>query len=612
MGEDHVASLIDAQALGVSYGARTLFEGLDLTVEDGDRIGVIGPNGAGKTTLLRILAGELEPDHGRVIRRRRLRVATVPQEERFEPTATVTEIAARAALEATDPDLVEDDTERLVRVRIVLDRVGFSDPEQPAGELSGGWRKRLAVATALARDPELLLLDEPTNHLDLDGILWLERLLAGSRLSYAVISHDRAFLQNVCTRMVEVAPHYPGGLFAVEGSYRDFLVKRAAYLEARAQYRSSLANRVRRELEWLSRGPKARTTKAQARIQQAERLEEELATLEEQRPGSQVGLDLVGSGRRTRRLLVATGLAARIGDRTLVEALDLLLVPGMRLGLVGANGSGKSTLLRVLAGEREPDAGSIRRAEQLRVVYFDQGREQLDPGITLRRALAGLADTVVYRDREIHVLSWARRFLFRPEQLDLPVGELSGGEQARVHIARMMLRPADLLLLDEPTNDLDIPTLEALEDSLLDFPGAVVLVTHDRMLLDTVTTGLLGLDGEGRASFWADSEQWRAAVRTPERVPAVLQARADTPARPRRTGLSYREKQEWATMEETILAAETELEAARARLEDPAVATDAGHAHRAFDEHRAAQARVDALYARWAELEAKQAGDQSS
>ncbi|MFV2074322.1 MAG: ABC-F family ATP-binding cassette domain-containing protein, partial [Thermoanaerobaculales bacterium] len=575
-----MAPLITARELTRSYGPRTLFDGLNLTISEGDRVGIIGPNGAGKTTLLRILSGAEEPDGGELHRRRQLRVAMVTQDDVFESTATVIEVATHGA--ALDTEGIEDETERQVRVAIALDHLGFRTPEQPVGELSGGWRKRLAIAAALAADPEVLFLDEPTNHLDLDGILWLEKMLCSSRLlAYVVISHDRVFLDRVTNRVLEVASQYRGGTFATAGSYTTFLEKRAQYLRARAQYRDSLANRVRRELEWLGRGPKARTTKAQARIDEAERLATDLARIRAELATSQVGIEMTGSGRRTKRLLVASGIDKALGGHQLLRGLDLTLQPGLRLGVVGANGSGKSTLLKLLAGELDPDSGAVRRAEHLQVVHFDQARAQLDQRLPLRRALAPDGDTVVYRGREVHVVTWARRFQFRDDQLDQPVSELSGGEQARVHIARLMLRPADLLLLDEPTNDLDIPTLEVLEESLLDFPGALVLVTHDRYLLDRVSTVLLGLDGAGAATPFADVEQW-LAHRKPEAT-APRRARPNRRGeRPRRTGLTYLEKREYEAMEETILEAEVELEMAVERLADPQVASDADAAHRAF------------------------------
>jgi ATP-binding cassette subfamily F protein uup len=319
--------LINAAGLGKAFGVRTLFEGIDLVIAEGDRVGVIGPNGAGKSTLLQILAGTQDADEGTVIRRRGLRVAFVPQEEALDPEASIFSIVLRAAAESTDTSDVETEVEREVRVRIVLDQAGFDNPDRPTGELSGGWRKRVAIAAALARQPDVVLLDEPTNHLDLDGILWLEKLLTASRFAYAVISHDRAFLQQVARRMIEVSPSYPGGLLSVTGDYRRFLEERAAYLESRARYREGLANRVRRELEWLGRGPKARTTKAQARIDQAERMQEELAELDRQRPADPVGVDFESSGRRTKRLLKATGLGASVEGRQLFDGLDLLLSP---------------------------------------------------------------------------------------------------------------------------------------------------------------------------------------------------------------------------------------------------------------------------------------------
>ncbi len=598
-----MAPLITTRELTQSYGPRTLFDGLSLTISEGDRIGIIGPNGAGKTTLLRILSGAEEADDGELHRRRRLRIAMVTQEDVFESSATVIEVATRGAV--LDPEGGEDETERQVRVAIALDQLGFRSPEQPVGELSGGWRKRLAIAAALAADPEVLLLDEPTNHLDLDGILWLEKMLCSSRLlAYVVISHDRTFLDRVTNRVLEVAPQYPGGTFAAAGSYTTFLKRRAQYLQARAQYRDSLANRVRRELEWLGRGPKARTTKAQARIDEAERLVTDLAQVRAELATSQVGIEMTGSGRRTKRLLVASGVDKALGGTQLLEGLDLILQPGQRLGVVGANGSGKSTLLKLLAGELDPDSGVIRRAEHLKIVHFDQARTQLDQTVNLRSALAPDGDTVLYRGREVHVVSWARRFQFRDDQLDQPVSELSGGEQARVHIARLMLQPADLLLLDEPTNDLDIPTLEVLEESLLDFPGALVLVTHDRYLLDRVSTVLLGLDGAGAATPFADVEQW-LAHRRPEGTAPRRERPERRRERPRRAGLTYLEKREYETMEETILEAEAELETAVEHLADPQVASDADAAHRAFLAQEKARERVAELYRRWAELEDK-------
>ena len=597
-----MASLITCRGLGKSYGPRALFEGVDLTLAEGDRIGIIGPNGAGKTTLLNILTGVDEADSGIVHRRKGLRMALVPQDPQFDLGESVSTVVTRAAKARPDP--VETETERDVRAQIVMERMGFSDSTVAIGTLSGGWRKRVAIAAALASGPELLLLDEPTNHLDLEGMLHLERLLTSERLAFVLISHDRVFLDRTVSRILEVAPQYPGGVFAAEGSYSGFLHKREAFLTARAQYGEGLANRVRRELEWLGRGPKARTTKAQARIDAAEALQQELRDIDGMNGGEAQGIELAGSGRKTKRLLAATGLTKSLGGKELFSGLDVLLRPGQCLGVVGANGSGKSTLLRVFAGEIEADEGALRRAEGLRTVYFDQNREQLDPRMPLRRALAELSDTVIYRDRPIHVVTWAKRFLFSADQLDLPLSELSGGEKARVHIARLMLRPADLLILDEPTNDLDIPTLEVLEESLVDFPGALVLVTHDRLLMDRVATVLLGLGGQGGATFFADVAQWEETVATARQKTTRKKTSAPREKK-KKQGLSYLEKREYEGIEEKIAAAERDLEASAARLEDPAVVSDAHKAHEAFEAHNEAQLRLDQLFDRWAELEEK-------
>ena len=365
-----------------------------------------------------------------------------------------------------------------------------------------------------------------------------------------------------------------------------------------------MANRVRREVEWLRRGPKARTSKSRSRIQAAEQSIEALAESDARQRGGSVGLDFNASGRRTKRLWSCEGLSKRFGERRPVENLDLLLTAGTRLGLLGANGSGKTTLLRMIVGELEPDAGTIRQADDLRIVYFDQSRESVDPSLSLRRALAPDGDTVLYRDRSLHVVSWASRFLFSKRQLDTPVARLSGGERARIVLARVMLRPADLLILDEPTNDLDIPTLDVLEESLLDFPGALVLVSHDRHLMERVSTAILALDGEGGTERFADCDQWLAArPDAPRKAPAKPKVTPRTSAPKKK--LSYMDQREFDTMEARVLEAEQRLESARAAASDPAIASDAVALQERHDALAVCESEVSALYERWAELEAK-------
>ncbi|HET9212855.1 MAG TPA: ATP-binding cassette domain-containing protein, partial [Thermoanaerobaculia bacterium] len=322
---------------------------------------------------------------------------------------------------------------------------------------------------------------------------------------------------------------------------------------------------------------------------------------------ARAGIDFNATERKTKKLLVAEGLSKSFGGRKIVRGLDVKLTPGLRLGLIGPNGSGKTTLLSLLDGSLPPDAGTIHRADWLKVVRFEQSRETLDKSVSLRRALAPEGDSVLYQGRSIHVAAWAKRFLFRTEQLDTPVSRLSGGEQARILIARLMLRPADLLILDEPTNDLDIPTLEVLEDSLLEFPGALVLVTHDRYLLESVSTVVLALDGKGGAEYFADYAQWESARESapPPSKPAAPKPALPKPARDSKR-LSYKEKQEWEQMETKILEAEDRLAAAQTAVEDPAVATDPAALQERCAALEAARVAVEGLYARWAELEEKQ------
>ncbi len=588
--------LLSGSALSKSFGARPLFEDLSLSLSDGDRTGLIGPNGSGKTTLLEILAGRESPDSGTRALRKQTRLANVPQDSVFAPGDTVASV-----LTAALADLPLDDEEKSARIELMLGRAEFTDRTAPAASLSGGWKKRLSIAAALIASPDVLLLDEPTNHLDLEGILWLETAIetAGACL---VVTHDRYFLERVATNMIEVNRIYPGSAFQVKGNYSEFLERREDFLEAQKKQTDALATRVRREIEWLRRGPKARTGKSRARIDSAGRLIDEFSAATQRARTGTAKIDFTASDRKTKRLIEAEGISKTLGGRRLFQNLTLTLSPGVRIGLVGANGSGKTTLLKLLAGTLPPDEGEIRRAERLQIVGFAQDRgAHLDPALSLRRTLCPEGDMVIYRDRPIHVAGWAKRFLFLEEQLDMPVSKLSGGERARVMIARLMLATADVLLLDEPTNDLDIPTLEVLEDSLLDFPGAIVLVSHDRYLLDRVSTMVIGLDG-GEGAIFADYSQWEAfrAEQVSEK-PAPKLPRPATPTDEPKKKLSYLHQREWDGMEAKILEAEHELAAAQRDFE--AAASDHVRVTEAYEKMQAAQRRVDKLYGRWAELE---------
>ena len=594
--------IINAQGLTKAFGATPLFREISFTVSEGDRIGLIGPNGSGKSTLLGILAGEIDPDSGELAARKRTRLSWVAQESSFPEGTTVWSV-----LESSLRSSGIAEAEWEGRIRETLGRAGFVDFSAPAARLSGGWRKRLAIAEALVTKPDVLLLDEPTNHLDLSGIDWLESLLKSAPFACVVVSHDRYFLENVATDMVELNRAYADGLLRVHGNYSKFLERKEEYLEAQAKRQDALENRVKIEIEWLRRGPKARATKAKARIDRANELIGELAEVSARNRTATAAIDFAATGRQTKRLVELENLTYGFAESPLFRELNFTITAGTRVGLVGPNGSGKTTLLKLLRGELEPWSGAIRRAGALRIVYFDQNRV-LDPDVTLRRALAPDSDAVLYQDRIVHVASWASRFLFTGDQLNQPVGRLSGGERARVLIAKLMLEPADLLLLDEPTNDLDIPPLEILEESLLEFRGALVLVTHDRYMLDRVSTTVLGLDGRGDVEQFADYSQWEAwqqVRRQPKAEPAASSAGEASSTPRQKKKLSYLEAREMAGIEERIAQAE-KLHAETSRLlEDPAVATDAAGLQDALSAQAEAQSAVDALYARWAELEAK-------
>lgn len=599
-----MAPILNAQSITKQFGAVPLFSNISLTVEEGARIGLIGPNGAGKSTLLSVLGGQMAPDAGEVAVRKRARTAYVPQESRYEAGRTV-----RAVLEAALSAAHASESEREGRLRELSGRAGFTDIEVEAASLSGGWRKRLAILEAIASEPDVLLLDEPTNHLDLEGIEWLEELLKASNVAVVTVSHDRYFLEATSSEVIELSRVYAEGLLRVKGTFSKFLEERQAYMEAQSRQQESLRNQVRTEIEWLRRGPKARTTKSKARIDTAHALIGQLAAMDARTVESTAGIDFAASDRKTKRLVEFDNVSCSLGGRQLFSKLTFVLKAGTKLGLVGPNGSGKTTLLRLMRGEIEADEGAIRRADGLRIVYLSQMRE-LDEGVTLRRALAPEGDSVMYLGRMVHVASWSARFLFTGEQLNQPVRNLSGGERARVLIARLMLQPADVLMLDEPTNDLDLATLEILEENLLEFPGALVLVTHDRYLLNRVATTVVGLDGKGRAGLFADFAQWERWMAEGEAAGQAKEPTAKRAEEPKATGqlkkkLSYLEAREFALIEERVMASDAALATAKARVESPEVATDAAALQQALADLEAAQRDNDALYARWAELSEK-------
>ncbi|MBL0871598.1 MAG: ABC-F family ATP-binding cassette domain-containing protein [Phycisphaerales bacterium] len=626
---------LSARELSKHFGPRTLFTSVSLTIDPSERLGLIGPNGSGKSTLLKILAGLEHHDEGHITYRKNLRTAYVPQADTFPADSTILSTVI-AALTANPPSHLHDEHEITLHAEQTLYRVGFSDLTRPTNILSGGQRKRLAIARALALEPDLLMLDEPTNHLDLESITWLESLLRSSPFASVFITHDRFFLQAVATRVVELSTAYPQGTFSAEGDYETFLERKDAFLEGQLRQQQALAGQVKEDLRWLARGAKARRTKSKSRIHASMQRIDELAAMKlRTAPPRAAAIDFLSSDRKTQKLLVARGVSASIPTAPLFRDVDIILSPGTRLGLMGPNGSGKSTLLRVLTLQQPSDPPSpeaiayaasiahelprsapplatVQHAPGLRIVYFSQHRAELDPNLTLAEALAP-QNIVIYQGRQLHVAGYAQMFLFTKDQLDSPLSTLSGGELARVHLARLMLEPADVLILDEPTNDLDIPTLEVLEESLEEFAGALVLVTHDRAMLDRLANKILYLEGNatGQAHFYADYQQFlavqtakpAAAAPAPTSTATSSESTTTTTATQTKKKLTYKQQRELTDIEAEMPRLDERIKHLQTQMNDPAVLSDRKKLDTICREITEAQTRSDQLLERWAELE---------
>lgn len=594
--------LLSCQKLSKSFGTKRLFQGLSLSVFSGDRVGLIGPNGSGKSTLLKILSGEGESaDEGDLSMKKGVKIGYVPQTCEF-PEVPVNEVLLRSI--ETDEGLEEYEKEHLVQVW--LSKCGFSGGEPTANRLSGGWKKRLSIIEQCVKSPDLLLLDEPTNHLDLEGVLWLEKFLLREVKGYVVVSHDRYFLQGVVNRIIEINRMFPEGIFSIDGSYQVFLEKKQEFLNGQLEKERSLASKARKEVDWLSRSPQARTTKSKSRVDQANQLLAELANVRTRNIEKKAQIDFVASERETRKLVVAKNLSKTVGGKELFRHLDFILSPRTRMGLIGPNGSGKTTLLRLMSGEVTQDLGNIKWADDLKIVYFDQHRVQLPQQISLREALSPQGDYILFHGRSIHVNGWCKRFLFSPEDLERPIGKFSGGERARIAIAHLMLQPADLLLLDEPTNDLDIPTLEILEETLLDFPGAVVLITHDRCMLDRVCNGVLVLGGDTGACVYADYAQWQASLQSP--IVSLQSKEKNVEVSQKKKGLSYLELREYGDIEKKIPLLEEEVRQFTDLLETDEVAKNPIRLSEVCTAMGLVETQIEQLYLRWDQLNKKREG----
>lgn len=592
-------ALVTLSRISKSYGEQALFSGLSLSVHEGERVGLIGPNGKGKSTLLKIIAGVEEADSGEIMRKRGLRVVHVEQSAFFPEEQEAFDIVLHCARKSA---LSEAEALRLTH-RAMSD-VNFQDFHSVPRTLSGGQRKRLQIASGLCQSPDLLLLDEPTNHLDTHSIVSLEQLLRKAPFAWVVVSHDRWFLENSVSRVAEVNPRYPNGVFSSEGNYSEYRERSAEFLAAEESRRTSLEGKVRNEQEWLSRGPRARATKAKGRTDQAHALIDDLAKMKARQRETRVNLSFASSERETKKLVEFKNVEMSYGEQTIFSGLSLKLMAGQALGVLGRNGSGKSTFVKLLAGDIEPTKGNVKHAPLLKIAHFRQVDSSIAPTTSLKEVFSENGESVVFLEKEVHVSAWASRFGFSFAQLGQPFGSLSGGEQARARLGRIMLETPDVLILDEPTNDLDIPTLEMLEQSLSEFQGALVLVTHDRFMINRLCTHFLGLEGSGRFQLVSDYAQWeRELLKFEKAKVSVPQAAGQSEKNQRAKKLSFKDQFDYDSIEQRIGEAEVRLAECEHKLSDDTLQSDSLQLQALCLELQTAQSEVESLYARWEELE---------
>jgi ATP-binding cassette subfamily F protein uup len=480
--------LVSLEQISIAYGHLPLIDRASLQIEPGERIAVIGRNGTGKSTLLRIIEGSLPPDRGGVWQARGARLARLEQDVPLSTNRRVFDAVHDGLARHTD----EEDWQREQGVRLVLSRLKL-DGEADVDELSGGWRRRVLLARALVGQPDVLLLDEPTNHLDIEAIMWLEDFLAAYRGAVVFVTHDREFLERLATRIVEIDR---GQLTSWQGDYATFLRRKEEALDNELVANEKFDRKMAEEEAWIRRGVKARRTRDEGRVRALMAMREQRAVRRAQMGA--VRLQFEAADPTGKVVFEAEGIAKSYGGLDVVRAFSTRVMRGDRIGFIGPNGAGKTTLLRMLIGELSPDRGEVRHGANVQVAYYDQQREQLDPERTVVETVGDGNDTVTVNGHSRHVMGYLQDFLFAPERARSPVKALSGGERNRLLLARMLTRPANVLVLDEPTNDLDLETLELLEEQLLEWSGTLLLVSHDRRFLDNVVTSTIAFEEEGR------------------------------------------------------------------------------------------------------------------
>jgi len=597
--------LVSLDHIRMAYGHLPLLDDANLLIEAGERVCVIGRNGTGKSTLLRIIGGDVVPDAGTVWRQPGLRIARLEQDVPLSTERRVREVVTDGFDELHHVDRWHVD----VSVDMVISRLGLP-ADAVVSTLSGGWRRRVLLARSLVAQPDVLLLDEPTNHLDIEAMTWLEAFLDDYHGAVVFVTHDRAFLKRVATRIVELDR---GRLTSWPGDYDEFLQKKEAWLASEAIQHEKFDKRLAQEEAWLRQGVKARRTRDEGRVRALLAMRKERA--ERRNQIGRVKLQAESADRSGQVVFQAEDISKSFGDRPIVRGASFRVMRRDRVGLIGPNGSGKTTLLRMLMGELEPDSGEVERGTNVQIAYYDQQREQLDPERTVFETVGEGNDTVTVNGRTQHVHGYLRDFLFSSERANSPVKALSGGERNRLLLARLLTRPANVLVLDEPTNDLDLETLELLESYLVDWPGTLLLVSHDRAFIDHVVTSTLVFEGDGRLQEYVGGyEDWLrqrsakepAAGKKTSPSESVESAFRRTDGWTEKKKLSFKERRELDELPRRIERMETEQEALLARIASPDFYKEPA------DAIASALSRVDELrdalhdvYARWDELDSR-------
>ncbi len=599
-----MASLVSAYKISKSFGIQTLFDDISFSIETGQKIGLIGPNGAGKSTLLQILAKNQTPDQGDLSSSNQIKVGYLHQNPQFSTESRI----YQTIVSGTDDPY---DYENILIAQEMISRLELDqfDEETLLSELSGGWRKRAALACELVKKPNLLLLDEPTNHLDLKSIMWLEEFLAKqTQLAALMVTHDRLFLQNTCDFIFDLDRRNPEGLIKFSGSYSDFVDFKEAGLDAQRNLESVKKNTLRRETEWLRRGAKARQTKQKARIERAGDLSSEVQDLKERNSNKKILVDFGVVVRAPKKILEAKHISKSLGGKMLFEDFSFILGPKTRIGILGNNGCGKSTLIRTLLGDIKPDTGEVWLTDQMTISYFEQSKNSLNLEVSLLKNICPDGDYVQVQGNPMHAKSYLTKFRFRHDQMDMPVKKLSGGEQSRLLIAMLMMNKDQVLVLDEPTNDLDIDTLNVLEEALKDFDGAIILVTHDRYFMDQVSNQILAfIEGSTELISFSSFLQWQDYVSNLKKSDggATNQKAKSTPvnsAAQSKKKLSFKDQRELETIEEKVLKAEEKLIEIQTQLSLPENLSQFSKLTELAAAFKSQQSEIENLYKRWQAL----------